>query len=481
MGHETDLRARPPPPTSTDSRPSRRRPALLAALATIVLALLVVPTALAAAGPSAATASPRLTTDANATGPNETWAWGAFANVSASVQYVGAYNDTANLTGGNWTTSGAYIALNESVGLEYASFAIVNASSPNASTRSVQIEAAELRAERISVAASGTLPLAGNYSANASVPLAPSSFSLTASEEVLDVVSAFLNFSTGANGSLALENEHLGFLEGVNVSLDAVRFPNVTGNVSGAFSIRYVTGAIALSAWRAENLSATFSPALPLVEGPLSVGKTWTAASNATFVGGLAWAESVHERAAPGATASAAAGGSVAVNGSAPVDLACADTGTSVVRLPDGSVETDDDIACTNATGSPTYLAANGLIVLPSSDPSGSAGVAQTVPEHPASAPAAPANTVRTSTLYSPSHRFVDSVRASPQSGDSVTASPMTPASASAAMHGLGTPVRPGPIAGPFPAGVVLVVMGMAGAGAIALVLVLEGRQRRRL
>jgi hypothetical protein len=107
--------------------------------------------------------------------------------------------------------------------------------------------------------------------------------------------------------------------------------------------------------------------------------------------------------------------------------------------------------------------------------------VAQTVPEHPASAPAAPANTVRTSTLYSPSHRFVDSVRASPQSGDSVTASPMTPASASAAMHGLGTPVRPGPIAGPFPAGVVLVVMGMAGAGAIALVLVLEGRQRRRL
>jgi len=177
-------------------------------------------------------------------GPSETWAWGALANFSASIQYVGAYNNSQNLTGGNLTSSGAYVALDESVGLSYATYVVVNASTPSAGTRFVQVDAAELRAERVDVAAAGTFPVAGNYTPNATIPLANQNFSLHASIVVLDLAAAYLNFTTGANGSLALRDEHVQFAEGVNVSLDARRFPNVTRDAAGDVGIRYVTGAI---------------------------------------------------------------------------------------------------------------------------------------------------------------------------------------------------------------------------------------------
>jgi hypothetical protein len=480
MGHRPNLGARPPSPTTTDAR-RRSRGAAAALGVAVALAMLVIPTALANAGAVGSAPPSRLTPAVTVPGPGESWAWGALANVSASVQYFGVYNHSLNLTGGSWTPSGSGIALNESFGLQYAAYAVLNATSPNASNRFVELQAAELRAEHVSLAARGTFPLAGNYSANATIPLAPTNFSVALSEEVLDVVHAFLNFSTGANGSLALENEHLAFLEGVNLSLDAHQFPNVTQGAGGSVSIRYVSGAISLGAWRYENVSASFSPALALVEGPLSVGKNWTATSNATFAGSVAWAEAIHARSPTGGTASAGTAGEVAVQTSAPVSLACADVGTTTVRMPDGTVENDSDIACTNATGSPTYLATDGLIVLPSSDPSGSAGVDQAVPEQPASAPAAPANAVRSSTLYSPSRQFVDSTRSTPQPGDSVTASPMSPDAATSAMHALGAPAPPSASPSHSGAGAIVVIaLAIAGVVAVSAVAISEVRARRR-
>ena len=384
-----------------------------------------------------------------------------------------------NLTGGNLTSSGASVALSESVGVEYATFVVVNATTPTAGNRYVQVEAAELRAEHIAVAASGTFPVAGNYTANATIPLANQNFSLAASVEVLDLAAAYLNFTTGSNGSLALANEHIAYVEGVNVSLAAREFPNVTSDAAGDLAIKYVTGTIAASAWLAENLTATFSPVLPLVEGPLFVGKSWNATSNASFAGTVAWAETTHVVTASGATASSSTAGSASANATVPVALDCTVLGTTVVRDPNGTPETDDVIACANATGSEAYLAANGLLVLPTANPSGTSGLDAAVPEHPATAPAEPAAQARGESLYSPARGLAASERASPASGDAVTASPMTPAAAHAAMRTLGAPVRPAP-APWFPSDGLLVAVVMVSAlGTIGAIAIHARRSRR--
>jgi len=444
------------------------------ALLAVALAVVLLPGPMASAG-SAPSADVTVVP-----GPSETWAWGALANFSASIQYVGAYNNSQNLTGGNLTSSGAYVALDESVGLSYATYVVVNASTPSAGTRFVQVDAAELRAEHVDVAAAGTFPVAGNYTPNATIPLANQNFSLHASVVVLDLAAAYLNFTTGANGSLALRDEHVQFAEGVNVSLDARRFPNVTRDAAGDVGIRYVTGAIAASAWIAENLTATFAPALPLVEGPLFVGKSWNASSTANFSGQVAWAETVHYVAGSGATATASKSGTVSANATTPVSLACSVVGTAVVRYPNGTPETDDVIACTNATGSATYLAADGLVVLPTSNPSGSAGLAQAVPERPASAPAAPTAQARGASLFSPAHGLAASQRSTPATGDSVTASPMSPAAAHEAMRGLGTPVRPPAAPWNPSAALILAVVALSAVAAVGIIAVDVRRNRRR-
>jgi hypothetical protein len=474
MGAATNPTERSPTPTAP--RPLRRPHRTLLGAAGIVLALAV----LVLPGPLASAGAVPVTTSVSVPGPSESWAWGALANFSASVQYVGAYNNSENLTGGNLTSSGAYVALDESVGLEYAAYVVVNASTPSTGTRYVQVDAAELRAEHVDVAATGTFPVAGNYTPNATIPLAAQNFSLSASVVVLDLAAAYLNFTTGANGSLALANEHVEFVEGVNISLDAHQFPNVTRDAMGDVGIRYVSGAIAASAWLVENLSASFSPALPLVEGPLFVGKSWNADANASFEGTVAWAETVHAVTASGTTAAASTSGSASANATVPVALSCSVVGTAVVRYPNGTPETDDVIACTNATGSPAYLAADGLLVLPASNPSSSAGLDQAVPEHPASSPANPSSQARGESLYSPAHGLAASERASPSAGESVTASPMTPTAAHAAMRGLGTPVWPAPAAWQPSAGLIVAVVAVSALSTVGLLVVLARRNRAR-
>ncbi|HKV90265.1 MAG TPA: hypothetical protein VJQ43_03605 [Thermoplasmata archaeon] len=473
--------ARPPTPNNLKPALSRKRPWLAAGFVTLALAVLVVPGAFPSATPVIAGGSHLAPAVVPSPGPSESWAWGAMANFSASVQYVGAYNNSQNLTGGNLTSSGASVALDESVGLQYGAYVVVNASTPSNGTRYVQVSAAELRAEHVAIAASGTFPVAGNYTPNASIPLRPTNFSLGAAVEVLQVAAAFLNFTIGPNGSLSLANEHVEVAEGINVSLAAHQFPNVTRDSAGDLGIRYVTASIRASAWLVEDLSAVFSPALTLVDGPLFVGKTWNATSQAHFTGSSAWAETVHYVSPSGATASASNSGTGSANATVPVNLACAVDGTTTVRYPNGTAETDDVIACANATGSPTYLTANGLIVLPRANQSGaSAALVAAVPERPAAAPASPAAQAKGATLYSPTHRFATSERATPASGDAVTATPMTPSAARSAMHALGAPVRPEPVAWQPPVALVLGVMVASGIGALGLVVVLARREQRR-
>jgi hypothetical protein len=471
MGPPERPTTRPPPPTDPHRRGLRRTTTAVSALVVVVLALLVVPLPAASAGTV-------LTNSAGpAPAPGESWAWGALANFSASIDYVGAYNNSQNLTGGNWTSSGAYVALQESVGVEYGAYVIVNATAPTNGTRYVQVDAAELRAEHLQVAASGTFPVAGNYTPNATIPLAPTNFSLAATVAVLDVAAAYLNFTAGPNGSLALSNEHVEYAEGVNISLDAQQFPNLTRDAAGDVEIRYVTESIGASAWVVENLSATFSPALPLVEGPLFVGKTWNATSTASFNGSVAWAETVHATTASGTTGAFSTSGAASARATVPVALQCGVTGTAVVRYPNGTPETDDVIACTNATGAPS-LASNGLVVLPATNSSQTGGLATSVPVHPATAPASPAARATGESLYSPSRRMATSERASPASGDQVTASPMSVSDAKSAMYSLGAPVRPAAV---HPEGPVLALIAVVVDAVILLgaALVLLARRHR--
>jgi hypothetical protein len=480
MGPRAPTTARTPHPTEPSPRRTPRRPIATIAFVALALAILAVPGALVtSSGPSPAH-SGIATAATSVPGPSATWAWGALANFSASVQYVGAYNASQNLTGGNLTSSGAYVALDESVGLQYAAFVVVNATTPSATDRYVQVDAAELRVEHIAVAASGTFPVAGNYSAGAAIPLAPMNFSLAASVAVLDLAAAYLNFTTGPNGSLALANEHVEYAQAVNISLSANQFPNVTRDAAGNVGIKYVTASIVASAWQIENLSATFSPALPLVVGPLFVGKSWNATSTASFNGSVAWAETIHATSATGATGAMSTSGSASARATVPVALSCDVLGTAVVRYPNGTPETDYVIACANATGSEAYLSANGLVVLPTTNSTASHGLAAAVPVHAATAPASPAARTTGASLYSPSKHMAASERGSPSAGEQVTASPMSDSAARAGIHGLGTPERPAPVSAHGSVLVAAVVVGVVALVALGAIVVVARRQRIR-
>jgi hypothetical protein len=410
-----------------------------------------------------------------ASGPSGSWAWGAVSNVSISASFLGAYNASEALIGSNLTTSGAYLAVDETASLGYAVYAIVNLTSPNATTRYVTVQAAELQAMRLNLAATGTFPVAGTYATGAATPLAPMNISLAASVEVLSVYLAYVNYTAGPNGSLAVVNEHVAFARAVNISLAAVNFPNVTSTSPGTTTLKYVTGAITEQAYVAIDLRANFTPALPIVEGPLFVGKSWWANSTVAFRGVASYASLVSAKTGTGATYQAANSGAVAVNVTSAVHLHLAVTGRTTIVYPNGQNETDYVITVENGNGS-SVLVANGLVVLPGQDPTHSAGVTSAVAEHPAAAAATPATAAPTRALYSPTRHMVDSQQTTPSSGKSVTAVPLAVADAKASMRSLGQPARPTP-ATSGNAAAVLVLLLLVGGGATV---VLVRRARRR-
>jgi hypothetical protein len=378
---------------------------------------------------------------AAASGPTESWAWGAEANVSIGVSFLGAYNASQALVGGNLTTNGAFLAATENASLGYAVYAIVNESSPNATSRYVTVQAAELQAERLNLVASGSFPVAGTYASGAAVPLAPLNVSLAASVEVLSVYLAYVNYTAGPNGSLAVNNEHVAYARAVNISLAAVNFPNVTSTAANSTTLKYVSGAISEQAYVAIDLTANFTPALPIIEGPLFVGKSWWANSTVAFRGVASYASLVTAHQG-GATYQAGNSGATAVNLTGPVHLELAVTGTTTIPYRNGQNETDYVITVENGNGS-SVLVANGLVVLPGQDPTHSAGVTSAVSEHPAAAAATPATAAPTRAVYSPARQMVDSQQTTPSSGKSVTAVPLSVSSARAAMRSLGEPARP--------------------------------------
>ncbi|MGI0156570.1 MAG: hypothetical protein ACREDE_10635, partial [Thermoplasmata archaeon] len=263
-----------PPPRAADddqNRPrSRPRGWALGALAAIlVLTLAVVPLGAASGTPQARGAA---MTALDPT-PVASVAWGAAENLSIHLAYVGAYTSGLNLSGGNLTSTGAFVAVNESLAAGYLSYALLHVTEPSSSTRSVEVAALEIRSTVGAIGIAGTLPVAGTYAPGAVVPLENTSSALWLSEQVADATIAFANYTVGPNGSLALTDEQLRSWEAINVSLRADTFPNSTLDANGSTTLRYVTASLAEVGRVGENVSASFSPALLVSSPPLSVGK----------------------------------------------------------------------------------------------------------------------------------------------------------------------------------------------------------------
>ena len=362
--------------------------------------------------------------------------------MTVHATFVGAYNATQAMTGGNLTSTGAYVVVDESVGMGYAAYAILNVSTPSHGHLFVTLQAAELRVLAIHVAATGSFPVAGNYSANATPPLTPMNVSLAATVVVLDAYRAYVNLTTGPNGSVSLNDEHVRVLRGVNISLAAMDFPNVTTTVGGGHSIKYTTGAIVVRGWVAEDLSANFTPALRIVEGPLHVGKNWTTNPTVRFQGTVAYASLVAVQLPNGVAAQQMQSGSATLNATANVSLVFTVIGVKTVydaEWASGERLRDRILRRPRATAGSRWRMD---FVLPAADPTHPGGIAQSVPSTRRRRPwprlrLRPARALLHATwddrLPGGDARVRDTSR---------TASPMSPSNAKLAMQGLGAPGR---------------------------------------
>ena len=413
----------------------------------------------------------------------DSWAWGAAANLSLRYVFIGAYNNSSSFSGGNLTENGAYVALQESVSIGYAVYVVVTAQAPSTGSLSVTVHAAEYSAEQIAIAASGTFPAAGTYNASSPIQLVPMNFSLSASVATLTAVAGYLNYTTGPNGSLALANEHLEVLKGIALSLSASDFPNSTRAANGDTILKYVSGSIAEDAWVAVNFSASFAPAFLLVQGPVQVGESWLASSEASVNGTLAYAADYAASVPGGPTMHASQAGESQLSATAAIAMDCTVIGTQTVHLPNGSTETDYVIEYTVAPGSSNWTVADGLFVLPGGNGTSTSVVTAAVPEqavHAAAASATPAASASARSLYSSVRGLPDSGKMNPSNAGSVTAAPMTPSAANAAMSHLSSPHVD--LAGPANYGPAIILVAV-----IAMTLSLIGigvwhrRQMRRI
>lgn len=432
-----------PIPAANRSRSGYRRIALGGAGA---IALLLCLTSVAAGTLAAApTGHPGLSiASESASGvPAQSWAWGAAANLSLAYDFAGAYNGSSSLGGGNLTQNGVYVALQERASIGYAVYVIVSAQTGPNGAVFVTLHAAEYAAEQVGIAATGTFPAAGTYNSTTPVPLEPMNFSLSAYTETLTTVSGYLNYTSGPNGSLALNNEHLEVVKGIAVSLSANDFPNSTVGSNGATTLKYVSGTMAEDAWAGVNFSASFTPALRLVQGPVQVGESWWANSTATVNGTVAYAADYSASVPGGPTAhwSQSADSQLATKGA--VAMYGSVIGTETVHLANGSTETDFVIVYTVAPGSSNWTVADGLFVLPGGNGTSSSTVAAGIPEQPVRAAvtsSTPSTAGSARTLYSSARGLPDSESSSPSGAGPVTAAPMTPAMASAAISHLNSP-----------------------------------------
>lgn len=435
--------ASPPNPSAriAERTPSRHRAGLpAAALAVALLALTVLPMASAAPVPGAPVAS--------ATPTSGVWAWGAVDNTTYTAEFAGAFADALNLTGGNFSAAGAFVVEAAQLHAELAAFTVINATAPSNSTRAVEAGAVALANYSGVLAVVGDLPAAGTYAPGAAVPLVNTTSYFVASILAVTAYVVFANY-TLANGTLGLANEHLEAFTALNTTTIADHWPNVTADPNGSTTVSYTTAAFAEVAWVGEVLTVNFTPALPLAETPLYVGKTWNATTTANATGWAAYAaEAAYSNG--GSTATSASSGVTALNGTATLAFGFAVTGSETVIFPNGTSATGYAIAETEqGSSSGSYAFWDGLVVLPTSAPA-PAGALRPATPFDAHAAGATATVVPTSAVVNSAGLPVTAT--STVSGSRVAAAPVAPSSANARIVGTATPERPASAPTPPPA-----------------------------
>lgn len=392
---------------------------------------------------SAATSSPATAAGGCAAGegsgaPCGTWAWGAAANLTAGLEFEGSYNASEFLTGGSLTAQGAYIDLEAALSVEWADYSILNVSSPTPGQLYATYQAGDLTDVDLSAVAQGTFPAPGDYGADSNVTLQDMNASVVIHEKLVDRYQAFLNLSTDANGSLALENEHLQFFRTLTVSLSAVNFPNVTTDPSGGSDVAYETGAIQASVEVEANVVGNFTPALLLVKAPVSLGESWTSSSEAAFSGEVLWSITASGVAPNGQPFTYNNSGQDSANANVALELTFSVVGERTVYFPNGASETDYVIQCQGGPGSPSVELYDGLLVVPGSVSTQTGGAGAEVAAHPAAQEVSSTVSTPSRPLYSPAHKMTDASDATPVSGQTVTGAPMSAAQAQHLLDQLG-------------------------------------------
>ncbi|HYK92971.1 MAG TPA: hypothetical protein VEY07_02885 [Thermoplasmata archaeon] len=331
------------------------------------LALVAIPVvASAAAAPAAG---------APAAPPTGTWAWGALANATYQAETIGAYSDLLNLSSGNLSGAVGVVAEVQQLHAEYGAFAVVNASAPTTGSRYVEAQAAALANVSGVVVVAGDLPSAGTYAPGSPVPLSNQTGAVAVSIKAVSVEVAFANY-TVANGTLGLVNEHVEAVTAMNASEVAAHWPSISTDANGSTTVRYGTAFSVAVGWMAENVSIAFSPALPISEAPLYVGKSWNATTSATVTG---WAAYAAATAAGNGTTNVSAfhSGAASLNTTASVGFSFLVTGSETVIFPNGTTGTGFEVVATPSSGSAVgYQLWDGLVVLPSAPAPAAAPVA---------------------------------------------------------------------------------------------------------
>lgn len=413
-----------------NARPLRRggtRPGVGAAGLLAVVAILALPGGLA--GAAAAPATPAST---------GVWAWGAFSNTTYVSEAVGAYANSLNLTNGNLSATVADVAAVEELHAELGAFALLNASAPSSGTRAVSTSAVSVVNDSGLVAVTGDLPAAGTYGPTTPVPLVNTTCYYAVRLVEISADSVRANY-TYTNGSLALVNEQVNVWTGVNTTIVAYDWPSYSANANGTTTLRYTTSALVTLGWVAESLVASFSPALTLVQAPLSVGKTWNASSNVTVTGSEAYA--VVSAARSGATnTSSIAASATSLNASGTLQLSFTVVGAQSVIPPNGTEETGYTIAVTSGgTLAGAYTLWDGLALLPSGTSGGAAPKRPATLMDPAIAAAAPGT--MTEPIVSAAGFPVATTTASGSSA--LVTAPITPSESQSQIATAGTPAKP--------------------------------------
>lgn len=381
-----------------------------------------------------------LATPIGATGPavsasTGVWAWGAYDNASATNIYVGDYAASLGLIGGNLSSSTSYVAEYASAHAVYEAYTVLNVTAPTSTTRTAVVTAIAIANVTDLVVVNGTLPAPGKYTPGSTLALANETAVYYSHSLSIWAYRLWANYSL-TTSALSLVNEQARLFAGVNATAIAWHWPTYTVGSGGSTTVSYPTSGWAELAYFAEIANMTFSPSVPLAKLPLSVGKTWNAATNATVLGATAY-EVAGAVSNNGTNSTSWTAGGTTLNTTASLSLDFAVTGSTTVRYPNGTEETGYAVSSTVNGAAGGYAVWDGLAVLP-------AGVVPVAPARPLG-PLAP-----TTIASGPSTVAIVSgsglpVGASLVVGSTTTlqAAPLPTSSASSVILAVPTPVRP--------------------------------------